>query len=145
MSSIAAREQEIVEDFELFSEWEEKYQYIIELGQKLKPLSAEYKTDEYKIKGCQSSVWIHALEKDDTIVFEADSDSVFVKGIIALLIQVLSGERPQEIIDAQLGFIEAIGLKQHLAQTRANGLAAMIKQMKIYALAFGAKQSDTTA
>jgi cysteine desulfuration protein SufE len=145
MSTVTAKEQEIIEDFDLFSEWDEKYQYIIELGQKLKPLNAEFKTEEYRIKGCQSSVWIHATEKENKVYFEADSDSVFVKGIIALLIHVLSGETPQTIIEADLGFIDAIGLKQHLAQTRANGLASMIKQMKIYALAFSAKQTNHTA
>jgi cysteine desulfuration protein SufE len=136
MSDIQQVENEIVEDFELFEEWEEKYQYIIELGQKLPPLAEEFKTDDRKIKGCQSSVWLHASESDGKIIFNADSDSTFVKGEIALLIQVMSGRTPEEIINAELGFIDRIGLRQHMAQTRANGLASMIKQMKLYAIGF---------
>ena len=127
-------EQEIVESFELFDEWTDKYQYIIELGQKLPPLADEYKTDDRKIKGCQSSVWLHAYEKDGRVFFEADSDSTFVKGEIALLIMVLSGQKPEEVVQSELTFIDAIGLRQHIAVTRANGLASMIKQMKLYAL-----------
>lgn len=127
-------EQEIVESFELFDEWSDKYQYIIELGQKLPPLADEYKTEDRKIKGCQSSVWVHAYEKDGRVFFEADSDSTFVKGEIALLIMVLSGQKPEEVIESELTFIDSIGLRQHIAVTRANGLASMIKQMKLYAL-----------
>ena len=129
-------EQEIVEEFELFDEWAEKYQYIIELGQKLPVLSDEYKKEENKIKGCQSSVWLHSFEKEDKIYFEADSDSTFVKGEIALLIRVLSGQKPGDILETQLEFIDRIGLRQHIAVTRANGLANMIKQMKLFALGF---------
>lgn len=140
MKSSQEIEQEIVESFELFDEWTDKYQYIIELGQKLPPLADQYKTDDRKIKGCQSSVWLHAYEKDGRVYFEADSDSTFVKGEIALLIQVLSGRTPAEILSAELGFIDAIGLRQHVAVTRANGLAAMIKQMKTYALAVSTVQ-----
>ncbi len=136
MKTIDELEQQIVEDFELFDEWEEKYQYIIELGQKLKPLAAEYKIDDNKIKGCQSSVWLNAYNEGDKIFFEADSDSTFVKGEIALLINVLSGQSAEEILSTELGFVDRIGLRQHMAQTRANGLAAMIKQMKLYALGF---------
>jgi cysteine desulfuration protein SufE len=132
--SIPEIETEIVSEFELFDEWTEKYQYIIELGQKLKKLDDKYKTDDNKIKGCQSSVWLHAYEQDGKIWFEADSDSTFVKGEIGLLVRVLSGQDPSEIVKAELGFIDQIGLRQHIAVTRANGLAAMIKQMKLYAL-----------
>jgi len=139
--NIEERENEIVEEFELFDEWTEKYQYIIELGQKLPVLDQQYKKDENKIKGCQSSVWLHAYGKDDKVYFEADSDSVFVKGEIALLIRVLSGQKPEDVVDAQLGFIDKIGLRQHIAVTRANGLAAMIKEMKLYALGIKSKQS----
>lgn len=135
MKTIADTEQEIIDDFALFETWEERYQYIIELGQKLPALDAKYKTDAYKIKGCQSSVWLHGEEKDGHLFFFADSDSVFVKGEIALLISVLSGRKAEEILDAPLGFIDRIGLRQHIAVTRANGLAAMIRQMKTYALA----------
>jgi cysteine desulfuration protein SufE len=136
VATISEIEKEIIEDFALFDEWTEKYQYIIELGQKLPPLSDHYKTADRKIKGCQSSVWLNAYEKDGLIHFEADSDSTFVKGEIALLIRVLSGQKPDDIVAAELGFIDTIGLRQHMAATRANGLSAMIKQMKLYALGF---------
>lgn len=134
-----AVEREIVEDFSLFDSWEEKYQYIIELGQKLPPLDGKYKIEENKIKGCQSSVWLNSYEKDGKVYFEADSDSTFVKGEIALLIKALSGRKPEEIVNTDLKFIDEIGLRQHIAVTRANGLANMIKQMKTYALAFTVK------
>ncbi len=134
-SSMAQVEADIVSDFELFDDWTQKYEYIIELGQQLPSLDERYKTDAYKIKGCQSSVWLNAYEKDGLLFFEADSDSTFVKGEIALLIKVLSGRNPDDIIQAELKFIDAIGLRQHIAVTRANGLASMIKQMKAYALA----------
>lgn len=132
-------ENEIVEEFELFEDWPDKYQYIIELGQKLPLLHEKYKTEENKIKGCQSSVWLNSYEKDGRIYFEADSDSTFVKGEIALLIRVLSGQPAEEIIKTDLNFIDRIGLRQHMAVTRANGLASMIKQMKTYALAFSVR------
>lgn len=135
MRPIAEIEKEIIGDFELFDEWSEKYQYIIELGQKLPVLHDRFKTDENRIKGCQSSVWLHAFDRDGHVYFEADSDSTFVKGEIALLIRVLSGQPPEAVIHADLAFIDAIGLRQHVAVTRANGLAAMIKQMKLYAVA----------
>lgn len=136
MRTIAEIENEIIDDFALFDTWEEKYQYIIEIGQKLKPLAAEFKIDDNKIKGCQSSVWLTANENSGTIEFSADSDSVFVKGEIALLMEVLSNQSPEAIVNAELGFIDQIGLRSHMAQTRANGLAAMIKQMKLYAVGF---------
>jgi cysteine desulfuration protein SufE len=136
MRTIAEIENEIVDDFALFDTWEEKYQYIIEIGQKLKPLAAEFKIDDNKIKGCQSSVWLTANENNGIIEFFADSDSVFVKGEIALLMEVLSGQPAEAIVNAELGFIDQIGLRSHMAQTRANGLAAMIKQMKLYAVGF---------
>lgn len=133
--NIQAVEEEIIADFELFDDWTQKYEYIIELGQQLPALDEQFKKDEYKIKGCQSSVWLNAYEKDGLLFFEADSDSVFVKGEIALLIKVLSGRKPEEILAAELKFIDAIGLRQHIAVTRANGLAIMIKQIKTYAIA----------
>ncbi len=135
MNSMQDTEREIVEDFGLFEGWEEKYQYIIETGQKLPALHPDYKKDENKIRGCQSSVWLHGEERDGRLYFSADSDSTFVKGEIALLIKVLSGRTPEEIIQAKLEFIDQIGLRQHIAVTRANGLASMIKQMKTYAVA----------
>ena len=134
-------EKSIVEDFELFDEWAEKYQYIIELGQKLPPLDDKYKIEENKIKGCQSSVWLNAYSKEGKVFFEADSGSTFVKGEIALLINVLSGQDPKDVVETDLKFIDEIGLRQHIAVTRANGLASMIKQMKLYALGLNSKQS----
>jgi cysteine desulfuration protein SufE len=135
MSTMLEIENEILSDFELFDTWEEKYHYIIELGQKLPSLDDKYKVDEFKIKGCQSSVWLTGEERDGKLFFSADSDSTFVKGEIALLMMVLSGQSPENILDAKLEFIDALGLRQHIAVTRANGLASMIKQMKTYALA----------
>lgn len=136
MENINDIENEIIEEFELFDDWSTKYEYIIELGQKLPVLDEKYKTEENKIKGCQSSVWLNAYEKDGKIIFEADSDSTFVKGEIALLVRVLSNQPPDEIVNAELKFLDAIGLRQHIAVTRANGLSNMIKQMKAYALAY---------
>jgi cysteine desulfuration protein SufE len=132
--NIEETEKEITGEFELFDEWTEKYHYIIEIGQKLPPLNEKYKTDENKIKGCQSNVWLHAYGKDGRVFFDADSDSVFVKGEIALLIRVLSGQKPEDVVKTELKFIDDIGLRQHIAVTRANGLASMIKQMKLFAL-----------
>ncbi len=134
-------EEEIVSEFELFDDWTDKYQYIIELGQKLPVLDEKYKVEENKIKGCQSSVWLNSYEKDGRIFFEADSDSTFVKGEIGLLIRVLSGQKPEDIVSTDLTFIDKIGLRQHVAVTRANGLASMIKQMKLYALGYQTKSS----
>ena len=139
--NIAEKEKEIIEEFEFFDEWADKYQYIIEIGQKLKSLEDKYKLDENKIRGCQSSVWLHAFGEDGKVFFEADSDSVFVKGEIALLIRVLSGQNAEEIVNAELKFIDALGLRQHIAVTRANGLASMIKQMKLFALGIQSQQS----
>ncbi|MBL7768623.1 MAG: SufE family protein [Flavipsychrobacter sp.] len=129
-------EEEIVENFSLFDSWDEKYEYIIDLGKKLPPLEDEHKKDENKVRGCQSTVWLVAAYKDGLVEFKADSDAVIVKGLISMLIQVLSGHTPEEIIQAKLGFIDRIGMTTHLAQTRSNGLAAMVKQMKNFALAF---------
>ena len=136
IATISTIELEIVEEFELFDDWADKYQYIIELGQKLTALNDKYKIEENKIKGCQSSVWLHSYEKEGRIYFEADSDSTFVKGEIALLIRVLNNQKPEDIIQSQLGFIDQIGLRQHIAVSRSNGLASMIKQMKLYAVGY---------
>ncbi len=135
-SAIQQVENEIVEEFELFDDWADKYQYIIELGQKLPELDEKYKKEENKIKGCQSSVWLNSFAKDDKVYFQADSDSTFVKGEIALLIRVLSGQKGEDIVNSNLNFIDKIGLRQHIAVTRANGLANMIKQMKLFALGY---------
>ena len=126
-------EQEFMDDFSMFETWEEKYEYLIDLGKKLSPLDPSFKTDDYKIKGCQSSVWIHSSYKDGLVYFEGDSDAVIVKGLVSLMIMVLNGQAPKDIVDAPLAFIDSIGLSSHLAQTRSNGLRAMIKQMKLEA------------
>lgn len=134
--TIKEREEEIVEEFSLFDSWEEKYEYIIDLGKKLEPLDDKFKKEENIIKGCQSTVWLVSEFKDGKVFYKADSDAVIVKGLISMLIKVLSGNTPEEILDAKLDFINKIGMMTHLAQTRSNGLVAMIKQMKNYALAF---------
>jgi cysteine desulfuration protein SufE len=132
-------ESEIVEEFSLFDSWDEKYEYIIDLGKKLEPLEDKYKLDENKVRGCQSTVYLVADFKDGKIWFRADSDAVIVKGLISMLIRVLSGHTPDEIVEAKLDFIKEIGMMSHLAQTRSNGLLSMVKQMKNYALAFKIK------
>ena len=142
LQTIESTEDEIVDEFSLFDNWEDKYEYIIDLGKKLEPLDAQFKVDENKIKGCQSQVWLVANEKDGRICFKADSDAVIVKGLVSMLIRVLSGHTPQEILDAKLEFIDKIGMKNHLAQTRSNGLLSMVKQMKNYALAYKIKQQS---
>jgi cysteine desulfuration protein SufE len=134
-------EQELIDDFSMFETWEEKYEYLIDLGKKLKPLDATFKKEELKIKGCQSSVWIHSYQKDGLVFFEGDSDAIIVKGLVSMMIMVLSGQKPAEIVHAELEFINTIGLSSHLAQTRSNGLRAMIKQMKLEASVFGGLQS----
>jgi cysteine desulfuration protein SufE len=126
----------LIEEFELFDDWEGKYEYIIDLGKKLLPLSDTYKTDENIIKGCQSRVWLKSDFQNDTLIFTADSDAIIVKGLVSMLVRILSGQKPQDIIDSELYFLERIGLHQHLAQTRSNGLASMVKQMKLDAIAF---------
>lgn len=129
-------EQQIIDEFELFEDWMDKYNYIIELGKELPLIDDQYKTEQYLITGCQSQVWLHADFKDGKINFTADSDAIITKGIINLLIRVLSGRTPQEILDCSLDYIDKIGLKEHLSPTRSNGLVSMIKQIKLYALGF---------
>lgn len=141
--SIPAIENEIVEEFALFDSWDDKYEYIIDLGKNLEPLAPEYKVDQNRVRGCQSTVYLHAEYKDGRIFFEADSDAVIVKGLISMLIRVLSGHTPDEISTAPLDFINRIGMMSHLAQTRSNGLLSMVKQMKNYALAFKLKHTIT--
>lgn len=131
----------VIEEFALFDDWMDKYEYIIDLGKKLPPLDNQYKTEDNKIKGCQSTVWLHAELNGDKLVFEAESEAVIVKGLVSMLIRVLSGHTPEEIAQAKLYFMERIGMNQHLAQTRSNGLASMVKQMKLYALAYQTKMS----
>jgi len=129
-------QQEIVEEFRLFDDWMEKYEHMIGLGKALPLIKDEYKTEDNTIKGCQSKVWVHAELEDDKLVFTADSDAIITKGIIAILIRAFNNQRPQDIIDADTAFIDEIGLKEHLSPTRANGLVSMVKQLKLYAIAY---------
>ncbi len=135
-------EQNIITEFDSFEDWMDKYNYIIELGKDLPLIDEQYKTDQYLISGCQSQVWLHAEFKDGKVVYTADSDAIITKGIIHLLIRVLSNQTPEAIINAQLTYIDRIGLKDHLSPTRSNGLASMIKQMKMYAVAFQIKNKE---
>ena len=134
--TIQAIEKEIVEEFALFDSWDDKYEYIIDLGKKLPALEEQYKLDINKVKGCQSTVWLVAEYREGKVFYKAESDAVIVKGLISMLIRVLSGHSADEIITAKLDFINQIGMTTHLAQTRSNGLLAMVKQMKNFALAF---------
>ena len=129
-------QSEIVDEFSMFDDWEERYQYMIDLGKHLPLIETEYKTDKYIIKGCQSKVWVHAGLVKDKVIFTADSDAIITKGIIAILIRTFSNQMPSEIINADTEFINKIGLKDHLSPTRANGLVSMIKQLKMYALVY---------
>lgn len=133
------RQEEIVSEFEMFDDWLGKYEHIIELGKELPTIDEKYKTEDYLVKGCQSRVWLHASMNDDKLLFRGDSDAIITKGLVALLVRVLSGLTPAEIIKAELNFLDSIGLKNHLSPTRSNGLLAMVKQMKLYALGFEAK------
>jgi len=134
--SIQQLQEEIVDEFSMFDDWMQRYEYMIDLGKSLPLIEEKYKIDENIIKGCQSKVWVHAEMKDDKIEFTADSDAIITKGIIAILIRVFSGQHPKDIIDADTAFIDEIGLKEHLSPTRANGLVSMIKQLKMYAIAY---------
>lgn len=140
--TIQEAEKEIIQEFDLFEDWMDKYNYIIELGKELPMIDEKYKTQQYLIAGCQSQVWLHATFNEGTVIYTADSDAIITKGIVNLLIRVLSGRTPQEIIDAPLGYLDLIGIKNHLSPTRSNGLASMIKQMKMYALAFNIKNES---
>ncbi|MBX7225735.1 MAG: SufE family protein [Chitinophagales bacterium] len=140
METIDKIQQDIIEDFSMYEDWADKYEYIIEMGKTLAPLEEKYKTEDYRIHGCQSQVWLHADFDGKNIHFHADSDAFITKGLIALLVKVLSGHAPKAIIDIDLYFLSEIGLKEHLSPTRANGLASMVKQMKTYALAYQTKQ-----
>tara|TARA_R110000868_G_scaffold100524_5_gene276353 strand:+ start:14074 stop:14514 length:441 start_codon:yes stop_codon:yes gene_type:complete len=129
-------QNEIIDEFSMFEDWEERYQYMIDLGKDLPLIDDKYKIDSNIIKGCQSKVWLHAELKDDKIYFTADSDAIITKGIIAILIRAFSNQHPKDIIEANADFIDKIGLKEHLSPTRANGLVSMIKQLKMYAIAY---------
>lgn len=132
-------QKEIVDEFSVFEDWLDRYNYLIELGNKLPAIDPAYRTNEYLINGCQSKVWLHAGLEDGRIIFDADSDAIIVKGIVALLVKVLNKRTPQEILENDLHFIDDIGLRQNLSPTRSNGLLAMVKKMRLYALAFQAK------
>ena len=141
--SINDMQDEVIAEFSDFDDWMDRYQLLIDLGNEQAPLDEQYKTDQNLIEGCQSRVWLQAdLQADGTILFQAESDALIVKGIIALLIKVVSGHTPDEILDSELYFIDAIGLKEHLSPTRSNGLLSMVKQMRMYALAFKAKAGN---
>ena len=142
MSAINNVQDEIIEEFSGLDDWMDKYAYIIELGNAVEPLEEKFKTPDNIIDGCQSRVWLVADQDGDKVTFRADSDAIIVKGLISLLIRVLSGNSPQEILDADLYFMKEIGLQEHLSPTRSNGLLAMIKQMRVYALAYKAKHGN---
>ena len=141
MATIKEIQDEIIAEFNDFDDWLDRYQLLIDLGGEQEPLPAEYKTDNNLIEGCQSRVWLQADEVDGRLIFQAESDALIVKGIVSLLVKVLSGHTAEEIADADFYFIEEIGLKEHLSPTRSNGLVAMVKQMRLYALAFTQKNN----
>ena len=143
MKTINELQDEVIEEFSELDDWMDRYQLLIDLGNEQEPLDEQYKTEQNLIDGCQSRVWLQADYEEGVVRFRAESDALIVKGIIALLIQVVSGHTPDEILDSKLYFIERIGLKEHLSPTRSNGLLAMVKQMRMYALAFKAKTSPT--
>ncbi len=136
MQSIQEIQEDIIDEFSMFEDWEERYQYMIDLGKTLPLIDEQFKTEDNIIKGCQSKVWVHAEFNDNKIEFTADSDAIITKGIIAILIRVFSNQSPKAIIEANTDFIDEIGLKEHLSPTRANGLVSMIKQLKMYAIAY---------
>ena len=136
MSNIKEIQDEIVDEFAMFDDWMQRYEYMIDLGKSLPKIEEEHKDDDHIIKGCQSKVWVHAGLNQDKVIFTADSDAIITKGIIAILIRAWSNQKPQDILDANTDFIDEIGLKEHLSPTRANGLVSMIKQLKMYALAY---------
>lgn len=138
MQNITEIETEIIEEFALFDDQMDKYEYIIDLGKKLPPLSADYMKDDFLVRGCQSKVWLHAYQKDGRVFFEADSNTAITKGIIALLIRVLSGQKPSDIISCPLSFIDSINLRSHLSSQRSNGLTSMVQKMKAYAVSYSA-------
>jgi len=140
--TIQTMEEEIVEEFSLFDNWEDKYEYLIDMGKKLPKLDDAHKKEENKIRGCQSTVWMVSAYKDGRIFYKADSDAMIVKGLISMLIRVFSGQKPAEIVAADMKFIDAIGMSTHLAQTRSNGLRSMIKQMKLDAMVWASKENN---
>ena len=140
--NIEDKKEEIIEEFSFFEDWDERFQYVIDLGKELPIIEEQYRTEDNIISGCQSKVWLHASLNDGKVEFTADSDAIITKGIIAILIRVFSNQAPADILNADLDFIDQIGLKSHLSPTRANGLVSMIKQIKMYALAFESAQNN---
>jgi cysteine desulfuration protein SufE len=140
--SIEETEQEIIDEFELFDDWMQRYEHLIDLGKSMPLIEEKFKTDDKLIKGCQSRVWMHSELKDSKVFFTAESDAIITKGMVALMIRVLSGHKPEEIIQTKLDFIETIGLTKHLSPTRSNGLLSMIKQMKLDAIAYSSKSES---
>jgi len=136
MKSIQEEQEAIIKEFEIFDDWLDRYEYLIELSEDIEPLNPKYKTSEYLITGCQSRVWLMAEMQEGRVVYTAETDAIITKGIISLLIRILSGQKPEDIVNADLYFIDRIGLRQNLSPTRSNGLLSMVKQMKLYALAF---------
>ena len=141
MKSIQEEQDAIIREFEIFDDWLDRYEYLIELSKDLESLDPKYKTNEYLIAGCQSRVWLMAEMQDDTVIYRAETDAIITKGIISLLIRVLSGQKPEDVVHTDLYFIDRIGLRQNLSPTRSNGLLSMMKQMKLYALAFQSVQN----
>ena len=141
MSNIQERQKEIIEEFSIFEDWMDRYEYMIDLGKSLPLIQEQYKTDENIIKGCQSRVWVYGAMDNDKLDFTADSDAIITKGIIAILIRVFSGQKPEDIIVANTDFIDEIGLKEHLSPNRANGLVSMVKQLKMYAISYNSQQN----
>ncbi|MBS1351986.1 MAG: SufE family protein [Coprobacter sp.] len=142
MKTIDQIQDEVVDEFSAFDDWMDKYALLIELGNSLSPLDEQFKVESNLIEGCQSRVWLHAEYRDGKVLYQAESDAVIVKGIVSLLIKVLSGHTPREILDTHLYFIEQIGLTEHLSPTRSNGLLAMVKQMRLYAMVFKAQEDE---
>lgn len=137
--SISEKQSELIDEFSFLEDWSDKYEHIITIGKEVPELDTQFKTDENLIKGCQSRVWLHASLEHGKVIFQAESDAIITKGLVGIILRVFSGHSPQEILDADLTFIEQIGLKQHLSPTRSNGLLSMVKQLKFYALAFSVK------
>jgi cysteine desulfuration protein SufE len=137
--TINEKQDEIIEDFAMFDDWMEKYEYIIQLGKDLPLIDPQYKTEDNLIKGCQSKVWLHSEYKDGLLFFTADSDALITKGLVSMVVQVLSGHTPKEIADSEIYFVDSIGLRSHLSPTRSNGLLSMLKQIKMYAIAYLSK------
>lgn len=140
--TIQEKQDRIIREFELLGDWPERYKYIIKLGQKLEPLDEKYRVEENLVRGCQSQVWLHTEVEGDKVIFKADSDAAITKGLVALMVRFYSGETPETILSVNPDFIEKIGMQDHLSPTRSNGLASMVKQMKIYAMAYKAKMKQ---